>query len=336
YALRNRKSPLSPFGLGNFDELDKWILPSLTSLSLDGPFTTYLDFRREADLNRFQDGNYRAAAIMYAAACESLLEDLLQHNHWEERIRPEDATANYLTRKGYPQSIKYLVLNELSRFYSDEGWRKNVPPAIVGWSEYVAQLRNRAVHEGYTPSGDEMKRCVEAVDALVTFLSDQAFKIRREHPITALAFLGREGIEKRGGWSATISRIEATQEDVAVRNRTFRRWANALSVFRSRDRSIAPKVEGSTCVLVFESSGCQSFYLIEETGVFAQKISKEMIHFSSAVEEQLKLIENNTAPATPQVFTLSFESIDLEEARWELYSYDVVPGYDVFLPPYEN
>ncbi|PLW02587.1 hypothetical protein [Corynebacterium ulcerans] len=112
---------LTPDMLGDFEDLDKWINTALVNLSAAGPFTTYLDFRREADINRSKDGNYRAATIMYAAACESLLEELLQHNLWEQNLRPEEAREKFVTRNGYPKAISYLVNNELGNFYTSTG-----------------------------------------------------------------------------------------------------------------------------------------------------------------------------------------------------------------------
>lgn len=327
----NFNYPLSPELLGDFGDLDRWIDAALVGLSSSGPFTTYLDFRIEADLYRVRDGNYRAAAIMYAAACESLFEELHQHNLWEQRLRPEDAKDKFMTKKGYPKSIAYIVDNELGKFYSKEGWKNNQPPTIGFWSKSVAQLRNKAVHEGYFPDVEEMKKCVRAVDQLVTFLSDLVFENRLELPLTALAVLGQGGLESRGGWDEAFSQIEGSLQDVNVRLKTFRRWADALSSFRSRERPSSPRVEDATCMLVFEPTGQQSFYLVENKGVRVQHIGRDEVVFPPAVEQEVRMLEQSEAPDIPDVYTLPFDSVQVKAPTWGLYTYDVIPGLEVFL-----
>lgn len=327
----NFNYPLSPELLGDFGDLDRWINAALVSLSSSGPFTTYLDFRSEADLYRARDGNYRAATIMYAAACESLFEELLQHNLWERRLRPEDAKDRFLTKKGYPQSISYLVDSELGKSFSKEGWKNNQPLAIGNWSKSVAQLRNKAVHEGYFPNVEEMKKCVDAVDQLVIFLGDLVFENRLELPLTALALLGQGGFESRGGWDESFSQIERSLEDVNIRLKIFRRWADAVSSFRSRERLSSPRVEDATCMLVLEPTGQQSFYLVENEGVRVQHIGRDEVVFPPAVEQEVRMLEQSETPDIPSVYTLPFDSVQVEAPTWELYTYDVIPGLEVFL-----
>ncbi|WP_454979862.1 hypothetical protein [Corynebacterium propinquum] len=329
----NFNYPLTPFEPDSFGNLDDLISVSLAHLSSRGPFSTYLDFRREADVNYTGEGNYRAATIMYAAGCESLFEDLLQHNLWEQKIRPEEAKTEFVTNNGYPRSIHFLVNNKLGKFYSGDGWRENIPEPVAAWSKNVAQLRNRAVHDGYIPTAGEMRRCVASVDQLVTFLADQVFESRRERPMTALALLGQGGLEKRGGWNQKFSKLVGNKEDVLLRHRTFRRWADALSCIRSRDQISQPNLDDAICFLVIETTGRQSLFLVEEGGIRAQRISSSQLSFPPMVEQKIKELGHKQPPCTPFTLECPFNSANMEvDPAWDLYSYDVIPGHEIFLP----
>ncbi|QRP71749.1 hypothetical protein I6J21_00240 [Corynebacterium glucuronolyticum] len=178
---------------------------------------------------------------------------------------------------------------------------------------------------------------MEAVDHLVTFLGDQVFESRQERPVTALALLGQQGFEKRGGWNEDFSQIEVSLEDVNFRIRTFRRWSNALMSFRARNRPKMPNAEEATCVLVIDTNGDRNFYLVEDEGVRTRKIRREEVVFPTEVSNRIETLRLVRPPDVPHVFTLDFETVDLDEqCAWSLYSYDVIPGYEVFLPTKET
>lgn len=329
----NFNYPLTPIQTDEFGDVDDLISASLAHLSSRGPFTTYLDFRREADVNYNEEGNYRAATIMYAAGCESLFEDLFQHNLWEQQIRPEEAKAEFVTKRGYPRPIHFLVNKKLGNFYSSVGWREDTPEPVVAWSKNVAQLRNRSVHDGYFPTIGEMRKCVASVDQLVTFLADQVFESRRERPMTALALLGQQGLEKRGGWNQKFSKLEGSKEDTLLRHRTFRRWADALSSIRSCDQTSEPVVDDATCFVVFETTGRQSLFLVEAGGVRTQRATFSQLSFPSKVEQKIKELGHQKPPDAPFTLECPFNSVNMDaDAAWDLFSYDVIPGHEVFLP----
>ncbi|PLW02725.1 hypothetical protein BRL54_06070 [Corynebacterium ulcerans] len=172
---------------------------------------------------------------------------------------------------------------------------------------------------------------METVDKLVTFLADEVFRTRLERPFTTLALLGQEGLEARGGWDDSFSRMEVSLRGMNVRLKTFRRWADALSGLRSRERLTTPIARDATCMLVFEPSGDRSFYLVEDQGVRTQRISRDDVVFQPAVEHKVRVLEQSQAPSILSVFTLPFDSVEVENPTWELYSYDVIPGFEVFL-----
>jgi len=327
----NRNFELPPDSPGISQSLDTWIDSALVNQSSRAAFSTFLDFRREAEINRSKEGNYRTATIMYAAACESLLEDLLQHNLWEQQIRPEIAVERFVTRKGYPRPITHLVFEELGDFYSEAGWKKDSPEPINAWQENVAQLRNRAVHEGYEPTAEELSVCVDSINQLVTFLADQAYETRHDRPVTALALLGQQGFEARGGWSEALSTLESDLIDINERIRRFRRWSDALLNFRSRNRPEIPDAQEATCYLVANPSGEGVFYLVEKGGVRTQKIHRGQIVLSDEAQESLEALEGMSWPEIPIVYSLDFVSVSLQtQPDWNLFSYDVLPGHGIF------
>ena len=326
----NWNIPIAPDSTHDHDQLDTWIDAALVNLSTAGPFTTYGDFRREADLSFFQEGNYRTAIILYASACESLLDELLQHSLWEQNLRPEKAARKFLTSRGSPRGIVDLVKNELGSLYSNSGWGRNTPEAIDRWITYVADLRNQAIHDGYIPTSSELRTCVETVNDLVKFLADQVFTVRTRRPITALALLGQTGLEARGGWDEQFSSYETSLEDVNFRLGVFRRWGSALSYFRAGDRKRpVPGLEQSTCCLVIYPQDKNEFFLVDQNGVMAQPITREEIILPDNVEERIRNIKSlNTR--LPAVINLSYERLDLlQEPKWEHYVYDVLPGHEV-------
>lgn len=326
----NWNIPTAPDDAQDHDQLNTWIDAALVSLSTTGPFTTYGDFRREADLSFFQEGNYRTAIILYASACESLLDELLQHNLWEQNLRPEEAAKKFLTGRGSPRGIVDLAKNQLGKFYSDSGWGRDTPDVIDKWITCVADLRNQAIHDGYMPTSGELRTCVETVNDLVEFLADQVFAVRIMRPITAIALLGQSGLESRGGWDEQFSSYETSLSDVNFRLRVFRRWGRALSYFRAGDRKRpVPSAEQAICYMVIYPQGETRFFLVDQNGVMAHPISRDEVILPVAAEESIRRSEDLNAPI-PQVVDLSYDKLDLrQEPKWERYVYDVLPGHEV-------
>lgn len=333
----NWNIPIAPGEGEDHEQLDAWIDAALVNLSAAGPFMSYRDFLREADVSLFREGNYRIAVILYASACEALFDELLQHNLWEENLRPEEAAKTFSKgKKGRerPRGIVDLVKNELGKFYSTPGWGHDTPGVIDKWIADVADLRNRAIHDGYMPTSDEVRECVATVTDLVKFLSDQVFNSRKNRPVTALALLGQSGLESRGGWDEQFSSYETNLEDVNFRLRVFRRWGNALSYFRAGDRKKpVPAIEQAICYMVIYPQGKTEFFLIDHNGVMAQPISREEIIVSTAVEESLRRFED-VDDLIPRVINFSHEALNLsQEPKWEYYIYDVLPGHEVVFSP---
>lgn len=322
----------------SFTEMDSMLDAALVNLANDGPFTAYRDFRREADLNYFEEGNYRLAVILYASSCEALLDELLQHNLWESEMRPEHASARFLNGKGRARGIVDLVKNELQGLYQGQGWAREHREVIGKWVADVTSLRNKAVHYGYTPNLEEMKACLDSVNRLVDFIADRVFEFRADRPITALALLGQGGLEARGGWDDKFRDYETSLSDVNLRLRVFQRWRKAFSHFRDGNRGILPATtDQSSFSVVIHPQGKSQYYLVHKNGVLAQTVSREELSLSAEVEAFIDRHKNHALPH-PVVVSSEYEVLNLrEDPIWGSCTYDILPGYEVCistLPPF--
>lgn len=314
----------------SFAEVDASLDAALVNLSNDGPFTAYRDFRREADLNYFEEGNYRIAVILYASSCEALLDELLQHNLWEDKVRPEHAAKRFLNRRGRARGIVDLVKNELQNFYQSKGWPQESPDIIGEWIDNVTSLRNKAIHYGYTPDQKEMRACVDTVNGLVEFIADRVFEARPERPITALALLGKGGLESREGWDESFRNYENSLSDLNVRLRVFQRWRSALSYFRDGNRETVPlDTVGSSCFLVFYPQGITKCFLVHKSMVLAHEIREDEVLFSPETQSSIDCYRNLGFPQ-PVVVNPEYDALSLgEEPTWGRYVYDIIPGFEV-------
>jgi hypothetical protein len=277
-----------------------------------------------------KEGNYRIAAILYASSCEALLDELLQHTLWEEDLRPEQAVTRFLNKRGTARGIVDLVKNELQKFYQHYGWGQEAPEIIEQWVTDVASLRNRAIHYGYTPTLDEIRACLRTVDEVVKFVSDRVFEACAERPITALAVLGHQGLENRGGWDDRFSDFENDLSEVNLRLRIYKRWREALSSFRDgRNRIMPLDLEGSLCYIVISPQDDSQYFLVHKNKVSAQEIAQGEVSLSSAAESTIQYYQNLNLQI-PLVIQVEYENVELQaQPTWEHFVYDVLPGHEV-------
>jgi hypothetical protein len=216
-------------------------------------FTNYLEFLRETKVALEVDGDYRAAVVFAATACEVLLDELLSHMLWEEGQRPEDAAAVFNS---------WLTARVKSQFQPRLGgvWSTEKSGPVQRWSRDVAAVRNRIVHGGYEPTLDEARVAGDAARELETHLADRFASRVSTYPRTAVRFLG-PGLRRRGKWTKRLEALVSDPDEVPWAE-TFARWRDAMQRARVDSPTFqAPSADKSIVVVVKRADGTVQWVL---------------------------------------------------------------------------
>ncbi len=227
-------------------------------------FTSHLDLRREAEVARKRDGDTRAAAIYAGLAAEALLDELLLHLMWEEKLTPEQAASAW--RDGLLSRVKKDYAPRLGG-----DWDITSQGAVGRWSRDCAELRHRAVHGGYQASHSEVDASIAALDGLLTYVCDRLClpaKLRH-YPRTALSLAGPPGLRRRSQYSRRLIDLQA---DVTEPNwgETFSRWRDVYRRIRREAQGFprVPLVDECELIAVARPSGAKYFCMVHrETGL---------------------------------------------------------------------
>jgi hypothetical protein len=190
------------FDLGHYNDVRRLVPPELdnetqaTMISMiaatviGDPVLPYLELSAEARRSLHREGDTRASAIYSQAACEVLLDSVLQAMLWEESMLPSDAVKKFFAQNS---SLGARVRN--SNTYAPRlgtgHWRLDGSGPVANWYSNVAALRNRCVHAGYRPSHGEAKAGLEAQLALRDFVADRLLDRQRRFPLAASLFTSR-------------------------------------------------------------------------------------------------------------------------------------------------
>lgn len=257
---------------------------ALREQSLHGPFTSYLDFRREAQVALSRDGAYRAAVLFTATACEVLLDDLLAHLLWQDGLRPETAAAvfdSWLTSR-----VKREYQPRLGGRWDTAGGGP-----VAGWSHDVAGLRNRVVHAGYQPTLDETRRAADAADNLQTYLGNLLSNRTGRYPRTALILPGEAGLRRRGRWTRRLDELRHSPDEIPW-TETFGRWRLAMQRART-DSPVATAPSAATAFVyaVLRAGGHLQWVLHDPAAGLAAAIRPEaLVGYTSGHRENLDAV----------------------------------------------
>lgn len=309
-------------------EFDQWIDAALLNLDVPGPFVRAQELQSQAEIYRKMTGDYKVAIILFATACESLVDDLLQHLYWESNLSPHEAAENFLIRrkKGFvqPKTIKTLVTTDLYQLLTGLSWRGQKDPAVESWLSRVVSVRNDIVHNAKEPDYVDMVDCEEGLESFYGFLKDAVFSVREEFPLTALAFLGEGDLSFRGDWER-FRTIEQSLEQVRDRMARFRRWSYHLAVLRKDPAIYGSKAdaEDGLAQVVFENGVAGKAYVVHENGTVCLELPLEQ---AAKFEPFKKILES---PVLSDEFTLAkyHEKGGFQlpaGARWNLYVYDAI------------
>ncbi|WP_377000959.1 hypothetical protein [Corynebacterium nasicanis] len=265
------------------ENLDGFLGSALASVSEKGPFSSYADLRREATHYHRVAGDYRVAIILYASACESYFDELLQHLLWEGGLNPREAAVEFSQNGKAPkrgkkfrnEGITNLVKERLVPLLSGQ---TELPKALERWIEKVSEVRNMVIHNGYAPTAEDLGACADTFAEVDSYLADQVCKRRRDYPITALALLGKSGLESRGGWSPDFSKLETHLINIYERIRVFARWRAHLSAMRkdySDFETTASPVNASSVLAFHPDTGKEAVFAVHPNGTLATELPLE-------------------------------------------------------------
>lgn len=189
-------------------ELLDWHLESISS---ENPLVATLDLNREAYVSLYLRGDYRAAVVFMAAACEAKLDLVLRLLMWEDRLMPEDAAGDF-TGKNEP------ITARVKRHYAGRlggQWNLDVEGPVRNWHLHVASLRNRVVHAGYSPSAQEADDAIQFGHRLDSYIADllATRDVLKRYPRTAISVVGKERLNERGKWSEELETFAANASE---------------------------------------------------------------------------------------------------------------------------
>jgi hypothetical protein len=214
----------------------------LAQLGPRSPFARYVDLRREAITQRTYEGNRRFAVIALATGAEVLLDSIMLHIAWEERLTPQEAAALFDRSEGHSHRVARFFPQRLGG-----NWDPNGRGVVDTYFQRLVYLRHRVVHAGHEPTEDEMNAAWNALFSLEHFLGDRLSASSVLHRYTALAWMGEPGLRRRSRWTRRVQQLVHNDPEPDRLN-SFARYR--LHVDRALDPNAPPpghdpsKVEG--------------------------------------------------------------------------------------------
>jgi hypothetical protein len=161
---------------------------------VDVMFQRFNTFALEAREAMYIRGDYRATILNAATAAECLLDDFLGHALWWERSSPADAV---------PALVKPIVSRVKSEFPKRFGgtWlSQRSRNAVQDWHDNIVRYRDRVVHGGYQPTGQEARNAGEALSKLRRFLGQRVLdrRVQTQYPYLSLLLLGPDKLTLEG------------------------------------------------------------------------------------------------------------------------------------------
>jgi hypothetical protein len=202
----------------------------LARLEPGAPFARYVDLRREARTQRAFEGNRRFAVIALATGAEVLLDSMLLHMAWEERLTPQEAAALFDRNEGHFHRVATFFPQRLGG-----NWDPNGRGVVGTYFQRLVYLRHRVVHAGHEPTEDELSAAWDALFALEHFLGDRlsASGVLNRYTRTAMAWMGEPGLRRRNRWTRHVQQL--VQDDREPN------WLDSFARYRLHvDRALDP------------------------------------------------------------------------------------------------
>jgi hypothetical protein len=201
-ALSDTWSGTSAIDLGHYNEIRRMVphdldadsqqrmLSTLSAMAIEDPVVPYLELSSEARRAFDREGDSRGAVIHSQAACEVLLDSVLQALLWEEGMAPSDAAKGFFSSNSALGGRLRRSDTYASRLGSGN-WRLDGSGPVATWYKNLANLRNRCVHAGYRPTSNEALAASRAQHDLRDFVADRLVDRQRRYPRVASIFTSR-------------------------------------------------------------------------------------------------------------------------------------------------
>ena len=349
YELMNRTrprvKPISPIALPSFlpavevppapsERLEGWIESAFVNAFTPSPFSSFANLRFDAQYFYESIGDYRISCILFASACENLFNQLLLHMLWEEGLRPEEAALQFLQNGKLPKpgknpvpiSVTALVKQRLHPKLSGSPWQESAPIQLVNWKKDVADLRNYVIHEARTPTTDQMHRCIESFNHLLDFIDEELYNIRKQYPITALSFLGEDGLRHSSDWEDYFEQLETNHTDVSNRFQAFQLWTKHVATFRKQPHLLNSPVSTDECRMnIVQTGEYEEVFGVHPSSSVAFRIPTKLLENSQTYERLRKSPGYGMDPRI--IVSQDFGGFTVPKGMtWDLYAYDALPG----------
>lgn len=311
------------------EELNLWIEAALINHAERGPFVRSSELLEEAIRQQKETGEYEIAMILYAASCESAIDELVQHLLWEQQRAPHEASEFFLrsrakANKGgtpVPESVVSLMKKKaLCLLRGSTSVSTEEPKPLRQWIKFVVEPRNHVIHGGKRVTLEEIESCEWAFLEFQDWVKDEVFASRSRFPLTTIALLGEVQLVERGEWER-FAPIEQSLSQLRTRLQTFRRWSEMVISLRSSPTLIGQLVEPEQSVLqvVVSEEGPKESFLVHAGGAVVSRLPPEItqeigrrVHFR---------------PEAGSVIQLLDYELDFLTGRevWETYRYEISP-----------
>ena len=196
--LDHLNTPDPPLGPTLHGALEERFARYMADIRSDSPFVGWLEHLAEARIALHLRGEYGAAVVLAHTASEVLVDALLSVMLWEEGADPTTAALSFRDDR----AVKRIMANFPSRLGGS--WNLSGDGPVARWYRGSAQLRNRIVHAGYSPSRVEVLTAMDAVHGLADHCFNRLVVNRNAYMRATLMSVAKEGLEKRGLWSGKI------------------------------------------------------------------------------------------------------------------------------------
>jgi hypothetical protein len=317
--------PLAAFGIRpaplDAPKLDA-LKVHLARLGPRSPFVRYVDLRREAATQRAFEGNRRFAVVALATGAEVLLDSMLLHMAWEERLTPQQAAALFDRSEGHSHRVATSFPQRLGG-----DWDPNGRGVVGAYFQRLVYLRHRVVHAGHDPTEEELSDAWDALFALEHHLGDRlsASKVLNRYTRTAVAWMGDRGLRRRNRWTRRVQRL--VQEDPEPN------WLDSFARYRLHvDRALDPnapppghdssKIEGYADKL---RDGTIRWVVYDSSTAHAAEVEPQGLISTKNVEQATALLESMDSDelGDRRVMLHVHASRDLEQLGWR-------PDHEVF------